>query len=307
MMAPNRGRKRRRRPRSGRRVGPRMQRARQSVREFRRRAAPAAAKARARAIALSRLLGGALVEIGRAVAAAADAAGRGELRLASLVGRPARASVRRGATALRAAERAVTPSRAVAAVILSAAIVLGISQFVDYRGVRIGAELYEGVEAVAPAPQTAREPAGSAHAYLLLPVAALAIVAGALALRGRWRLGRAVSLLGLIGVAVTLVVDRPAGLEEGIASRNFEGAEAVLIEGFWVQLAASAALVVAGALLSRYVRANARDPRADRAASQARDARARRAGSQARDQQAGRAVRGRLGMRRRRPASGDLA
>jgi hypothetical protein len=205
-------------------------------------------------MALAGLLGGALLEIGRAIAAAADAGGRLELRAAALVGRPTRAVSRRAGALLRAAERAVTPPRAVAAVILGAAIVLAISQFVDYRGVRIGAQLYEGVEAVAPAPQTDREPAGSAHAYLLLPVAALAIVAVVLALRGRWRLGRAVSVLGLIGVAVTLLVDRPAGLEEGIAARNFEGVEAVLIEGFWVQLAASAVLLAAGAMLARYVR-----------------------------------------------------
>ena len=279
-MPPNRGRKRRRRPRSGGRVAPMIKRGRRLLRTARQRAAPAAAKARARGVAVARLLGGALVELGRAVAVAADAAGRVELRLAALVGRPTRATARRGAAALRAAERAVTPPRAVAAVILGAAIVLGISQFVDYRGVRIGAQLYEGVEAVAPAPQTDREPAGSAHAYLLLPVAALAILAGGLALRGRWQLGRAVSLLGLIGVAVTLLVDRPAGLAEGIASRNFEGAEAVLIEGFWVQLAASGVLVVAGALLTRYARATARDVRAHRA------------------------VRGRMGARRRRRGSG---
>ena len=277
-----------------------MQRARRSASERRRRAAPAAAapaavETRARALALARLLGGALVEIGRAIAAAADAGGRLELRIAALLGRPTRAAARRGAALLLAAERAVTPPRAVAAVILCAAVVLGISQFVDYRGVRIGAQLYEGVEAVAPAPQTAREPAGSAHAYVLLPAAALAVVAGGLALRGRWQLGRAVSLLGLIGVAVSLLVDRPTGLEEGIAARNFEGAEAVLIEGFWVQLAASTVLVVAGALLTRYARTKARDLQADRA------------GKQAPNLHADRAVRGRMGARRRRPASGGLA
>jgi hypothetical protein len=304
-MPPNRGRKRRRRPRFGSRVAPLARQARRSVGTLRRRAAPAATQARTRGIALARLLGGALVEIGRAIVVAADAAGRAELRVAALVGRPARATGRRAAAALRAAERIVTPPRAVAAVILGAAIVLGVSQFVDYRGVRIGAQLYEGVEAVAPAPQTAREPAGSAHAYVLLPVAALAIVAGWLALRGRWQLGRAVSLLGVIGVAVTLVVDRPAGLDEGIASRNFVGAEAVLIEGFWVQLAASAVLVVAGALLSRYARATARDVRAHRR-SQARDLRADRR-SQARDLRADRTVLSRMRPRRRGPASGDIA
>ena len=57
-------------------------------------------------------------------------------------------------TALRFAERVVTPERAVAFVVIAAAIILAASQFVDYRGVEIGAPAYAGVESVAPAPQT---------------------------------------------------------------------------------------------------------------------------------------------------------
>jgi hypothetical protein len=152
------------------------------------------------------------------------------------------------------AERVVTPSRAVGAVVLSAALLLGISQFVDYRGVGIGVPLYEGIEAVAPPPQTDRQPAGSAHSYILLPVAVLALGAMAFALRGRWQLGRAISLLGVVGIVVSLLIDIPAGLDEGEAALGFEGAEAMLVEGFWVQLASSAVLVVTGLLLGSYVR-----------------------------------------------------
>jgi hypothetical protein len=148
----------------------------------------------------------------------------------------------------------VTPSRVVAAVVLSAAVLLGVSQFVDYRGVGIGVPLYEGIEAVAPPPQTDRQPAGSAHSYILLPVAVLALGAMAFALRGRWQLGRAISLLGVVGIVVSLLIDIPAGLDEGEAALGFEGAEAMLVEGFWVQLASSAVLVVTGLLLGRYVR-----------------------------------------------------
>jgi hypothetical protein len=148
----------------------------------------------------------------------------------------------------------VTPSRVVAAVVLSAAVMLGVSQFVDYRGVGIGVPLYEGIEAVAPPPQTDRQPAGSAHSYILLPVAVLALGAMAFALRGRWQLGRAISLLGVVGIVVSLLIDIPAGLDEGEAALGFEGAEAMLVEGFWVQLASSAVLVVTGLLLGRYVR-----------------------------------------------------
>ena len=135
---------------------------------------------------------------------------------------------------MRVTERVVTPSRAVAAVVLSAAVLLGVSQFVDYRGVGIGVPLYEGIEAVAPPPQTDRQPAGSAHSYILLPVAVLALGAMAFALRGRWQLGRAISLLGVVGIVVSLLIDIPAGLDEGEAALGFEGAEAMLVEGFWV-------------------------------------------------------------------------
>src|SRR5918996_6547646 len=205
-------------------------------------------------LAVARLLAGALQEIWGAIVAAADAVGRLELRLGRLVSIPLRGTLRAGRATLAIGERAVTPPRAVGAVVLAAAVLLGVSQFVDYRGVGIGVPLYEGVEAVAPPPQTDREPAGSAHPYLLFPLAILAIAAPVFALRGRWRLGRAISVLGLVGIAVSLLVDVPKGLDEGLAARNFEGAEATLLEGFWVQLASAGVLVVAGLLLGRYVR-----------------------------------------------------
>jgi hypothetical protein len=210
---------------------------------------------RAAVLSLARLLGGALQEIGRGTVAAAEWLGRQELKLGRLVSAPSLALARGTRAAIRAGERVITPPRAVGAVVLGAAVLLGVSQFVDYRGVGIGIPLYEGVEAVAPAPQTDRQPAGSAHAYVLLPVAVLAIGALAFALRGRWQLGRAVSLLGAAGVAITLLIDRPKGLDEGTAALAFEGANAVLVEGFWAQLAASVVLLVTGLLLGRYVRA----------------------------------------------------
>jgi hypothetical protein len=250
----------RRRPQEGRRDRPRKERpARRSSARSRERsraaAGPRTAELGGAAVALARLLGGALQEIARGALAAAEWIGRQELRIGRLVSRPVRAIIGASRATLAVAERAVTPRRAVGMVVLCAAILLGISQFVDYRGVGIGVPLYEDVEAVAPAPQTDRETAGSAHSYVLLPVAALAIVALVFALRGRWQLGRAVAALGAVGVAVTLLIDRPKGLDEGAAALAFEGADAVLVEGFWVQLAASAVLVVAGLLLGRYVRA----------------------------------------------------
>src|ERR671910_868186 len=102
-------------------------------------------------LAPARLLGGALQEIWRVLSVPLGAVLRGARATLSLL------------------ERAVTPTRAVAAVIASAAIVLAVSQFVDYRGIEIGVPLYEGVEAVAPPPQTDREPAGPAPPHVALP------------------------------------------------------------------------------------------------------------------------------------------
>ena len=64
----------------------------------------------------------------------------------------------------------------------------------------------------------------------------------------------AISLLAVVGIVVSLLIDIPAGLDEGEAALGFEGAEAMLVEGFWVQLASSVVLVVTGPLLGRYVR-----------------------------------------------------
>jgi hypothetical protein len=196
----------------------------------------------------------ALREIVKAVVAAGEAIGRLELKAGRALRGPLRKVPEGTRSAMQVTERVVTPSRAVAAVVLSAALLLGVSQFVDYRGVGIGVPLYEGIEAVAPPPQTDRQPAGSAHSYILLPVAVLALGAMAFALRGRWQLGRAISLLGVVGIVVSLLIDIPAGLDEGEAALGFEGAEAMLVEGFWVQLASSAVLVVTGLLLGSYVR-----------------------------------------------------
>ena len=56
---------------------------------------------------------------------------------------------------------------------------------------------------------------------------------------GRNRLGRIVFLLGLIGLAVALLVDRPAGLDTGSLATRFAGATAVLQDGFYAELATS--------------------------------------------------------------------
>jgi hypothetical protein len=123
----------------------------------------------------------------------------------------------------------------------------------------VGTPDYTTVSTVAPPPQVDRVHAGAAHAYVLIPLAAIAVlIALAALLTGRWRLGRLVSLIGVIGIAISLAIDLPKGLDAGTAGAAFEGAKATLTDGFYAQLAASAALVLCGWLLGFNLR---REPR----------------------------------------------
>jgi hypothetical protein len=156
-----------------------------------------------------------------------------------------------GAATSRAAtraSRALTPERAVCGVIVASATCLVISQFVSYRSIEIGQPAYAGLTAASP-PTVGVKTAGEAHAYLLVPVALLAAIAGVLALRpSRRGLGRVVVALGLLSIAVILLVDLPAGLDAGAQTSRFAGAKAVLDDGFYAQLAAAAGLVLGGLL-----------------------------------------------------------
>ena len=157
-----------------------------------------------------------------------------------------------------ALEAAVTPARALAFVAIAAAGFLIASQFVDYHGVAVSVPQYAGeIGTIADAPLTDLETTGSAHLYLLGVAGLAAIALAVITLRGRWRLGRVIGLIGLAGIAVTLLIDLPQGLDAGRAGVSYQDSEARLIEGFWAQLAACAALFVCGPLLGRYVRLTA--------------------------------------------------
>lgn len=183
---------------------------------------------------------------------------------------------------LEFAMRTTTPARTLAFVCAGAAVALAASQFADYRGVAVGAPGYEGeIQSVAPAPFTDLKPAGSAHAYALIPLAAIAIVLAVMTARGRWRLGRAVGLIGLAGIVVGLAIDMPQGLDAGDSGVTYLGTDARLIEGFWAQMAASATLLFAGPLLGLYAkRAAPHDSRSERRA--ARDRKRKRTPSSSR-------------------------
>lgn len=192
---------------------------------------------------------------------------------------------RAGAGAVRWATRAsaaVTPQRAIGAVIAAAGVCLVVSQFIDYRAVEIGQPGYAGLPDVASPPTVDVKTAGAAHAYLLVPLGVAAIAFGIWAgLRERRRLGLAVSALGLLAVAAILLVDLPQGLDAGAETARFAGATAVLEDGFYAELAAAAGLVLAGLLY--YARpCRIRTNSSGRAASARRRRPRRRASSRAR-------------------------
>ena len=68
-------------------------------------------------------------------------------------------------------------------------------------------------------------------------------------------------------VAISLLVDAPEGLREGLAATTYEGAKATLLGGFWVQLASGVTLVVSGPLLAVHLRGGRRRARRSRPAS----------------------------------------
>jgi hypothetical protein len=158
---------------------------------------------------------------------------------------------RASSLAIKGATRAsavLTPQRAVCGVVVASALCLVVSQFVDFRSVEIGQPGYAGLAAAA-APTVAPKTPVDVHSYVLIPIALLAAIAAAMALRPERRgLGRVVIALGLLSIAVILLVDLPAGLDEGSETARFSGATAVLENGFYAQLAAAAGLVLGGLL-----------------------------------------------------------
>jgi hypothetical protein len=214
------------------------------------------AKANAKLVVPARRLLAAAV---RAWLAIAERAGAVVLRAWRQLLRPLLAALAALARrAYRGLDRHLTPARALGIVCLVALAALVASQWLDYRTIAIGSGAYTGaVEGVAAAPEVGRTKAGDAHAWVILPLALAGMVALALAFRGRPRAARLLLAVGLVVLAVSLVVDAPAGLDEGETGIAYEGATATLIEGFWVQIAAAAVLIAAGALLPRQLRPEA--------------------------------------------------
>lgn len=183
---------------------------------------------------------------------------------------PLRKGLRLARRVIDAASLQVTPVRVLALVVAGAAILLALSQFAVYRSISIGNDAYaDGIQTVAPAPVRETADTGSAHSYLMVPLAAAALVLLGAALTGRWRLCRLIALAGLAAIAVGLLNDRPAGLDPGADAVVYTGVEATLLGGFYAQLFSGLLLMLSSMLLGRELRAAgarspARAPRAGR-------------------------------------------
>jgi hypothetical protein len=164
---------------------------------------------------------------------------------------------------LRLAERTVTPARGLTVVALAATIALGGSQFTDYREVEIGAPSYRGLEDVATAPKMDPQTPRAAHGVSVFAIAIAALFVTGLAVGRNWRLARLLAVLGAGAILISLLIDAPEGLREGRAAITYEGAEAILLGGFWAQLSSAVVLAVAGPLLAAQLRGEraARRPR----------------------------------------------
>lgn len=186
---------------------------------------------------------------------------------------PVRAGLRIANRTIEAISRQVTPVRVLALVVAGAAVLLALSQFADYRNISIGNDAYaDGIQTVAPAPVRETADTGSAHSYLMVPLAGVALILLGAAMTGRWRLCRLIALAGLIAIAVGLIHDRPTGLDVGDEALAYTGVKATLLGGFYAQLFSGLLLTLASLLLGRELRlAGARRP-----ARASRGSRARR-------------------------------
>jgi hypothetical protein len=172
-----------------------------------------------------------------------SAAGRALSGLGRLL---ARASHRLG-KAVAVVDRVLTPRRALTTVVAAGIVTLVASQFLDFRAAEVGQAAYDPIQDITRAPRIDVLTPIDAHSFLLLAVALLALggLIGA-AVTGRRALFGLTALAGLLTVAVTLLIDLPKGLDIEVAEISYSGVVAVLLSGFWTQLAAGFVLAVGG-------------------------------------------------------------
>lgn len=135
--------------------------------------------------------------------------------------------------------RLVTPTRAAVAVAAAAGLAAIVAQALDYRAVEIGGAAYADVASLAQAPLAEHRTPWSAHGPLVGLLALIGAVAAIAVLRGAGR--RALlAALGAVGAGllVILALDLTKAGDLGEAAAEYAGAEAVLLEGFYIELCA---------------------------------------------------------------------
>lgn len=171
-----------------------------------------------------------------------------------------------------AADRVVTPHRALVLVAGLGTVLLVVSQFKGLGQIEIGQAGYSGFQDLARAPAIDHTTPAGVHTKILVPIALIGLASvvvialGSLATfaskLSRWRRFAAMVLvaIGLLTLAVALLVDLPDATDTTEAALAYAGVKAVLLSGFWLELAAGAVLAVSGlALLLEPSPARARD------------------------------------------------
>lgn len=199
-------------------------------------------------------LGPVFSKFGMAVVWLTDAAGRGLGVLRRLW---IRLLVALGG-AVRAADRVLTPHRALLVVAAAAAILLVIAQFKGLGAIEIGQPGYAGIEDLARAPTIDHTTPAGVHTRIMVPVAVTALLAVIVIALGslrsqarrfsRWRRLASMVLItvGLLSLVVTLLIDLPRAMDTTDAELAYAEVSAVLLSGFWLELASGAALAITG-------------------------------------------------------------
>jgi hypothetical protein len=153
--------------------------------------------------------------------------------------------------ALAWAQQAVTPARVTVGVALLTAAALAASQWADLSAVSTGVDAYQGLEDVVAAPEVTTKTVGAAHAWIGIPLAiaaALLIIGSA---RGRPGLARLLIPVGIAVIAVSLLIDRPEGLDKGNDEIAYDSVTAELLTGFWAQLVSGIVLILLAVVLAK--------------------------------------------------------
>lgn len=141
---------------------------------------------------------------------------------------------------LSPAGRAAAARYGTLACLLLAGVALIVAEFLTLRE----------IVAVTVVPPGGRTSGGAHHGYALALIGVVSLPMAVGAVLGRSRPAAvALTALGALALAITLIVDLPSLDDEGLIGRTYDLAEASPGPGFWIQLVAEAVLIGIGASL----------------------------------------------------------